>query len=67
MKLFYLLLTAISLAGTWDFHFEKGKSIEESAGSDFVADDIMCAGLLGCDAGLLSSTRYSPLSLQFYA
>lgn len=42
MKLFYLLLTAISLAGTWDFHFEKGKSIEESAGPDFVADDIMC-------------------------
>lgn len=42
MKLLTIILAAISLSGSWDFRFEEGKSIEETDGQAFVANDIMC-------------------------
>lgn len=32
----------VSLNGTWDFLFEESKSIEQSSGISFIAEDIMC-------------------------
>lgn len=42
MSLICILLTAISLAGSWEFHFAEKQSIEEAADAGFIADDIMC-------------------------
>lgn len=42
MKLILTILAALSLAGSWDFRFEEGKAIEQTQGSAFVADDVMC-------------------------
>ena len=41
MNLLAILLTAISLTGTWQFHFEEKKSIEEVRNLEFTADDVM--------------------------
>ena len=42
MKLLITILATISLAGSWEFKFEEGKSIEQTECATFVADDVMC-------------------------
>ena len=42
MNFLAIFLAAISLCGSWNFSFEENKSIEESAGQTFVANDVMC-------------------------
>lgn len=42
MKLIAIILTAISLAGSWDFRFEEDKAIEQTDGISFIANDVMC-------------------------
>lgn len=42
MKILFLILSALSLAGSWDFRFEEGKAIEQTPQESFVANDVMC-------------------------
>jgi len=42
MHILSFILAAISLGGIWDFKFEEGKSIEQTAQQEFIADDVMC-------------------------
>lgn len=42
MKLLAILLTILSLAGSWNFRFEEGKAIEQTDGAAFEANDMMC-------------------------
>ena len=41
MNILAIFLTAISLAGSWQFRFEEKKSIEEVRNLEFIADDVM--------------------------
>jgi len=42
MTFLVILLSVVSLSGSWDFKFEENKSIEQTAGINFVANDRMC-------------------------
>lgn len=42
MKILFIILSALSLSGVWDFRFEEGLSIEQTPREAFVANDVMC-------------------------
>lgn len=42
MTIIATLLVSLSLAGSWEFKFEDGKSLEEASVPAFVANDVMC-------------------------